>query len=77
MSECPITEGLKFIDEIYCPFKEGHWDCPDPCSVAPILKLLAEAKEVKGPNDKSAMRYKTIRGDTMEEWESYTFWTRR
>ena len=46
MSECPITEGLKFIDEIYCPFKEGHWDCPDPCSVAPILKLLAEAKEV-------------------------------
>ena len=47
------------------------------CPYAPILKLLAEAKEVKGPNDKSAMRYKTIHGDTMEEWESYTFWVRR
>jgi len=50
---------------------------PDTCPYAPILKLLAGAKEVKGPNDKSAMRYKTIHGDTMEEWESYTFWVRR
>ena len=77
MSECPIREGLKFLDEVYCPMKEGHWDCPDPCSSVPIIKILAGAKEVKGPNDKSAMRYKTIHGDTMEEWESYTFWVRR
>jgi hypothetical protein len=59
--------------EISCTDCEKLGSCP----YAPILKLLAEAKEVKGPNDKSAMRYKTIRGDTMEEWESYTFWTRR
>ena len=46
MSECPIREGLKFLDEVYCPMKEGHWDCPDPCSSVPIIKLLAEAEEV-------------------------------
>ena len=60
-------------EQDYCNLEQE----PDNCFYIPILKLLAGAKEVKGPNDKSAMRYKTIHGDTMEEWESYTFWTRR
>jgi hypothetical protein len=45
MSECPIKDGCKFLDEWYCPFKT-EFNCPDPCSYAPILKLLAEAREV-------------------------------
>ena len=69
MSECKVLNALVSTCQ----------ECVEDCEDAKyeILKLLAEAKEVKGPNDKSAMRYKTIRGDTMEEWESYTFWTRR
>jgi len=81
MSEC-FEE--KYICPAACFSDETGYKCgfgrdmgEGTCPYAPILKLLAGAKEVKGPNDKSAMRYKTIRGDTMEEWESYTFWTRR
>ena len=80
MSECPIVGGLEFLDEIYCPFK-AEFQCPDTCPYAPILKLLAEAKEVIPLKDVQGASYKEgnvlVRRDANTDVEQVTFWIRR
>jgi len=67
--ECPIKDGCKFLDEWYCPFKVT-FNCRDDCPYAPILKLLAEAKEVVEVG-------KNFRNTDGVKEEGMWFWIRR
>ena len=47
MNDCPMHEGLNFLDEVYCPMKSGHWDCPDPCPHAPALRAVVDDESLR------------------------------
>ena len=75
--ECPALKWAEteyfYCDLVNISHTDRVEDLPDTCPYAPILKLLAEAKEVDDFNIGSKMYHQ----DDNSAWRYVSFWIRR